>query len=116
MAARSYDVSITNNTGEKLTRTSASLDHGIWSQDGTRTPPDTIPPGETIKFGNESEGFLTGAEGHVKYTSSAGDFTVYWENRQVAPNASRVSCPDGIHRSVQDTKGNNAFLTVVFGS
>ncbi|WP_165953752.1 aegerolysin family protein [Streptomyces sp. 8K308] len=114
MAARSYDISIVNLTNMELTREKSHLDHGVWSGEGSETPPDKIAPGETVHFGSESQGFMTGTEGYVTYGSPAGDFTVYWDNPYVGSDSSSATCPSGYEKVKSDSAGNNATLKVVF--
>ncbi len=67
-AARSTQVSITNWSSCELHLQNAWLDHGVWS-DGL-APAAFIADGTTSRWQSESNGFLTGTEGHVIYDAS----------------------------------------------
>jgi hypothetical protein len=118
VAARSYAIEIVNLTGLELSKNEAKLQHGVWSGDGDNTPPDRIPSaptsGHDAYFGSESQGFATGTQGSVVYGSSAGDFTVDWDNPYVGSDSSSASCPPGYDKSKSDSGGDNATLKVVF--
>lgn len=114
MAARSYEIAIVNLTDVEFTRKEAHLDHGVWSKDGNYTPPDKISTGQTAHFGSESQGVATGTEGHVIYSSSAGDFRVDWDNPYIGGDSSSAKCPPSYEKLLSDSKGNDATLKVVF--
>ncbi|WP_030391740.1 aegerolysin family protein [Kitasatospora purpeofusca] len=64
-AARSTQVSLVNWSSCELRLQNAWLDHGVWS-DGL-APEPVIPDGVAKHWQSESNGFLTGTEGHVIY-------------------------------------------------
>jgi hypothetical protein len=115
MAARSYWIQVTNYTGQtlQLDRSRTDLPHGQWSDDGSDYPPQTIDNPDTGKWGSESDGFMTGTEGRATYTSSAGDFVIYWDNPYVGADETSVQTPPGITATKEDSKGDNATLQVV---
>lgn len=115
MAARSYWIQVTNLTGLtlELDRAKTGLKHGQWSNNGSATPPDVAKNGQTIEFGSESDGFATGTEGQAVYASSAGDFLIYWDNPYVGADETSVQTPNGYTSNKEDSKGNNATLSVV---
>ena len=63
MAARSTDITFENQTALTLTKTDEDRNGGEW----TSHPPDIIPPGATVTWRTESDGFLTGTGGRVSY-------------------------------------------------
>lgn len=115
MAARSYLIQVTNLTGQtlELDRTRTDLKHGKWSNSGSDTPPDTIGNPHTGNFGSESDGLMTGTEGQATYTSSSGDFVIYWDNPYVGSDETSVQTPQGFTSTKEDSKGDNATLKVV---
>jgi len=80
MPARTYDLYLTNESGNPLTKTFDHLCGGIFTPD--LAPPDTILPGHTNRFMSESDGVMTGTEGYVKYRIEGNGDTVYiyWDN------------------------------------
>jgi len=65
MSARECTVYLINNTVYDLTLDSNNeyVDHGYF----TENPPTTIPAGTTGHWKSNSDGFMTGTEGHVGY-------------------------------------------------
>ena len=81
MPARSVSININNLTAFALTKIEEALDHGAWTNDNP--PPQTIAPYTRIYFEGESDGVMTGTEGHVKYRIEDGmnsDFYFHWDN------------------------------------
>ncbi|MFC8797841.1 hypothetical protein ACFT2C_08910 [Promicromonospora sp. NPDC057138] len=111
MAARSYLIQLTNLTGLalRLDPEKTELIRGRW----TDAPPDVIGNSSTAHFGSESDGFMTGTEGRVTYTSSSGDFLIYWDNPFVGADETSVQTPPGFTASKEDSGGDNATLKVV---
>ncbi len=111
MAARSYLIQLTNLTGLtlQLDTEKTELIHGEW----TVPPPDTFGSPLTGNFGSESDGFMTGTEGQATYTSSSGDFVIYWDNPYVGSDETSVQTPPGFTSTKEDSKGDNATLKVV---
>ncbi|WP_328954278.1 aegerolysin family protein [Kitasatospora purpeofusca] len=64
-AARSTQVSLVNWSSCELRLQNSWLDHGVWS-DGL-APAAVISDGSSARWQSESNGFLTGTEGHVIY-------------------------------------------------
>lgn len=79
MAARQYTISFRNQSGSTLTLLSKNLCGGEWT--GGQAPPNSIPTGQSVAIGSQSDGTATGTEGYVIYV--AGDGTqlyIYWDN------------------------------------
>jgi hypothetical protein len=80
MATREYHVEFTNRAtatppgapspvGVMLRKTYDDLCHGSW----TTPAPDVINPSETVQFGSDSSGVMTGTVGIVKYDLISAD-------------------------------------------
>ncbi|KIK55252.1 hypothetical protein GYMLUDRAFT_175880 [Collybiopsis luxurians FD-317 M1] len=70
-----------NKTDLLLTRIDAYLEHGEWAKD--QYPPDHISPKSEGRWKSESNGFMTGTAGYVKYVLGDGGesiLRVYWSN------------------------------------
>ena len=83
MASRSTHVTLTNATGSNLLRKSISLEHGVW----TTRPPQII--GDRGEWASESDGFMTGTEGHAVYTieDGGGEVCLHWNNPFIGSNS-----------------------------
>lgn len=123
MAARSFSITIDNLTGVAWDRVGLGLDHGEWSNNGASVPPEHIPEsyrdmyghtvGTVITFGNESDGFATGAEGHVDYQNSLGlGLHISWDNPFIGSNSFSATTDQPYQISYGDIGGNNANVTV----
>src|ERR1700691_2904577 len=106
MAARSFAVTIENNTGRIWNRTALSLPHGEWSNTGADVPPENIPkasfdaqgdiqPGHVF-FQAESQGAATGCEGFVNYSCDLGTIQIHFDNPFVGSNTFSAAGPPGI--------------------
>lgn len=128
MAARSTAVTFVNNTQNTLLiKVSENLAHGEWSNE----PPNDIAPGAQVEWGSESNGFLTGTEGWVRYypvsanTDSIGipspapdsaTIYVYWDNPYVGSNSYDKAAPGPYQVSLQGNgSGDNAAITFDLG-
>ncbi|MGN6107956.1 MAG: aegerolysin family protein [Kofleriaceae bacterium] len=116
-AARSTIVKITNNSSATLFLGSATLSHGIWSDN--MYPPQQIQPGASIQFASESQGFMTGTEGNALYTaivltdtSKNGSMSLHWDNPYAGSNAYGHSEPWFLNVSTSGGSGNNATWVV----
>jgi hypothetical protein len=91
MADRAYHISLTNYSGNTLTLFSPKFCDGTWTS-GEQAP-YSIPTGQTVTFGVESDDALRGTEGYVIYTvpdsttdpnNSEGKpatyLYIYWDN------------------------------------
>ena len=67
MAARSVKCILENDTSLALTLANAELAHGIFAT----PPPSAVPPKTTVGWEAESDGFMTGTEGHAASRRSA---------------------------------------------
>ncbi len=99
MAARSVTCIVKNESKQhNLVLCEAALDHGIWS---ASPPPDRIPFGTETTWGAESDGFMTGTEGHATYSvgDTGAELVIYWDNPFVGANtftqALHAPKPDG---------------------
>lgn len=128
MAARSTAVTFTNSTHNTLLiKVGEYLAHGEWSTE----PPQAIGPGIQVQWGSESNGFLTGTEGWVRYypvpanTDSIGipspapdaaTIYIYWDNPYVGSNSYDKAAPSPYQVSQQgDGSGDNAAVTFALG-
>ncbi|MFE7528236.1 aegerolysin family protein [Kitasatospora sp. NPDC057542] len=114
-AARSTQVSVVNWTGCELRLQNAWLDHGIWS-DGL-APVAVMSDGTTGRWQSESNGFMTGTEGHVIYDAeNCGNpglngkrVQLHWNNPYVGSNSYDSAGSDPMFRFAQSGgSGNNA--------
>ena len=109
MPSKSTHVILVNSAGEQFNKQSASLDHGIWTQQ----PPDVIPAGSIGEWQSESNGFATGTEGTAKYTVS-GDggrvVSIHWNNPFVGGNGYDVKVPNGFASKQVQGSGDNAVV------
>jgi hypothetical protein len=67
--ARSTRVFLANQTIHTLSDRGYSLAHGAWTNDVT--PPAQVGPGTVGYWESESDGLLTGTEGHISFTIGA---------------------------------------------
>src|ERR1041384_2148755 len=85
MPFRSARTIIRNTTSYyRLNLTFSHLCNGEWTPGGWE-PPAEIKPGETRGLQSESDGFLQGTEGYVKYdvtwgVKRLGMIYIYWTN------------------------------------
>jgi hypothetical protein len=112
MAKRSTGITLHNFTSLELRRKDFGLSHGIWQNGEQAVPPEKIGPGQKAWFGSESDGFATGTEGYVLYTSDRGDFHVGWDNPYMGGNGFGVDVPRGFKESNSDISGNNSNVNV----
>eukprot|EP00742_Colponemidia_sp_Colp-10_P008078 GILJ01008719.1.p1 GENE.GILJ01008719.1~~GILJ01008719.1.p1 ORF type:complete len:624 (-),score=83.02 GILJ01008719.1:159-2030(-) len=65
-------------THELVRRDDGALQHGVWQE----LPPERIPSMAIAEFGCQSQGFMTGTEGEVRYAvlTLPGSFQFYWNN------------------------------------
>lgn len=121
MAARSTRVTLINkiNSNFALVKTQDHLDHGVW----TDRPPHFV--GNTAQWGSESNGFLTGTEGWVKYEivtqslQSVLRLHLEWDNPFIGSNSYKASVepvgrPDGSGFSVGYFGGGGDDAAVTF--
>lgn len=103
-AARSTKITFVNSSPFNLIRVEQHLDHGIWMD--SMHPPEVIEPGQTVAWGSESSGFMTGTEGSAEYRicgnyENAGpqdlriSFKVHWDNPYDGSNSRSHSWPSG---------------------
>jgi hypothetical protein len=101
MAKRSTRVTLSNNTNYTLSLLGATPCHGIWTEPWR--PPSQILPKTHGAWQSESEGFLTGTEGWVKYVIQNDDLRpgaqndtqkcpqelvfIHWDNPFVWPSS-----------------------------
>jgi hypothetical protein len=72
MPSRTFRIYIANATNVPLTRVAGDEHlHGAFTPGGW-TPPNTIPPGQTLAFQAESDGLAQGTDGHVVYQIDDG--------------------------------------------
>lgn len=86
VAQRSVSSTLKNEGKHDLVLERAELDHGIWSALGQ--PPLRIPQGAEVRWGSESNGFMTGTEGSAIYSvgTTGARLRVYWDNPFVGDN------------------------------
>ncbi|MFB8242831.1 aegerolysin family protein [Kitasatospora purpeofusca] len=114
-AARSTQVSLVNWSSCELRLQNAWLDHGVWS-DGL-APAPVISDGSTARWQSESNGFLTGTEGHVIYDAFNCQVSVlngkrvqlHWNNPYAGSNSYDTAGSDPNFRFGRNGgSGNNA--------
>ena len=111
-STRSVAVQLMNQSDQVLRRSTWRLDMGVWARN--RLPPETIQPGETAYWRNDSNGFLTGAAGFVAYETDLGTVEFEWLNRYwVSANRYTESAPEGIRLRVDGGGGRNAEVDVL---
>ncbi|KIK55251.1 hypothetical protein GYMLUDRAFT_248853 [Collybiopsis luxurians FD-317 M1] len=84
----SVAVTFENKTDLTLIRVEAELEHGIWATN--QYPPEIISPHSVGKWKSESNGFMTGTAGYVKYAMDSGKesiLRVYWSNPFAGSNS-----------------------------
>src|SRR5262245_61755549 len=115
-AARSVIVSFHNQTDNTLYLWYDNVSSGVW----TKKPPASIPPGGTVLFGTESNGFMTGTSGMVQYYLSSSTaywykyFKISWNNPYIGSNSYTVQTfgITGLYHIVRSGgSGNNAQVT-----
>jgi hypothetical protein len=86
VAQRSVSSTLKNDGKHDLVLERVELDHGIWSALGQ--PPARIPQGAEVRWGSESNGFMTGTEGTALYAvgTTGAKLKVYWDNPFVGDN------------------------------
>lgn len=109
MAARSFVMKVYNYTGEDLVRTEQGLAHGEW----TEMAPEKIANGDKVTIGSESNGLMTGTEGHANYTSASGEWRIYWDNPYWGSNQFSVVTPPGSSSINDGIGGDNAAIRLV---
>lgn len=111
MASRSVQILFNNNTNSALTLQSATLQHGVWTQNDT--PPATIAAGaQNVPFGSESDGTATGTQGTVVYQmGTVGTVTLNWDDPFSGSNSYSSSVPPGFACPFIGGDGNNANVT-----
>lgn len=105
-------ITLHNFTDVKLGRKNFGLSHGMWKKNSNAVPPEIVEAYQSVSFGSESDGFATGTEGHVVYTSNQGDFHIGWNNPFVGSNGFGVAVPPGFRGIHTDISGNNANVEV----
>ncbi|MBO1413041.1 aegerolysin family protein [Streptomyces sp. FH025] len=123
-AARSTQVSVVNWTGCELRLVNSWLDHGVWS-DGL-APVAVMSDGSTGRWQSESNGFLTGTEGHVIYDAencqngalNGKRVQLHWANPYAGSNSYDTAGSDPMFRFAMNGGGGNnaAVYWTVMGS
>ncbi|KAJ3537585.1 hypothetical protein NM208_g6247 [Fusarium decemcellulare] len=109
MPARSTNITIINQTSLDLDLKSGILDHGTWS-DGLG-PVNTIFAQDQGTMEAESDGFMTGDEGELRYSSSAGTFHFTFDNPWNGSNSYDEKAPSGYTITRSGGGGDNASVT-----
>jgi hypothetical protein len=120
MAARSVAITFVNQTNMTLYQGYWDLDHGIWNGG----PPGSIAPGLQYKFENDSDGFMTGAEGKVCYACVNPDGTwngqvrISWDDPFVGSDSfnGEAVFVNGATIKTNYSGGDNAAVTFTFAS
>ena len=122
MAARTFRVTILNNTTHVWDRDNFGLMAGIWS--GTAIPSEHVPrfgfdgEGNPVPgvdwFQSDSDGILTGTEGFVDYLTQgiAGTLHIHWNNPFSGHNSFTASGPLQFNYFWGDPGGNDARITL----
>jgi len=119
-ASRQATIILKNTTNAILSRTAYSLDHGIWSADAV--PPEIIGYGtlagpSTGTWANESQGFMTGAQGTASYAMLDGTLiTTTWDDPYIGSDESTVSIsgPSAEKYKINKTEHDGNNYTVTF--
>jgi hypothetical protein len=115
-AARSTNVTLVNQTGCDLNRTSEHLIHGAYSI----VPPTLIRIGEQGIWRSRSKGIATGTEGRVTYRTSdcenrnlkQKDIRMHWDNPFIGANSYDDNGTDPAFRvDHEGGSGNDANVT-----
>jgi hypothetical protein len=106
MAQRSTTWTINNATSSDLNLVSSPLAHGIWSSN----PPQVIKSGAKATFVAESDGFATGDEGSVTYSTSGGNYVFYFNNPFIGQDGYNVTNPTGLDNQTVQQSGNDQVL------
>ncbi len=119
MSARSVALSLKNETRYDLLLDSGNvvLNHGEF----TTYPPSIIKAGQTGRWQSDSDGFMTGTEGHLGYFIQNGEGNrnwvyIYWDDPYSGSNAQGSDLADKVHfsiRCVSGIGGNNANMDFV---
>ncbi|WP_036254404.1 hypothetical protein [Methylobacter sp. BBA5.1] len=97
MAARTVRCFLSNQTDTAFTYVSDEHDHGQFTDPWY--PPAVIAPGSIGQWRSESDGFMTGTEGNVRYSTSVPDadgghtefIEVHWDNPFIGQNNASIS-------------------------
>jgi hypothetical protein len=109
MASRSATVTFINNTDLTLNLINAKLSHGVWTTN--LYPPENIAAHSKATWESESDGFMTGTEGTVTYSGSAGNNTVSWDVPYAGSNSYGSGAPSGYTLTHSGGSGDNASVT-----
>ncbi|WP_441248317.1 aegerolysin family protein [Kitasatospora sp. McL0602] len=121
--ARSVDLTLTNSTACTLRLDSVSVDHGQWTSAGQ--PSLQVDRGGTTSLRTESNGFMTGTEGHARYhAESCADgvlndavLSIHWDNPYAGSNSYDANGSNpGFAVSISGGGGTNAAVTFTIGS
>lgn len=108
-SVRSCVVYLHNNSNTNLERSENRLGHGAW----TRTPPDIINAGQWVAWASESNGFMTGTEGSVRYRGGDGGYvSIVWDNPFIGSNKFDSSHGDG--RNIRMSGGGGDISVIRF--
>lgn len=120
-AARSVIVKIQNNSSATLFLGSATLDHGVWSDN--MYPPQQIQPGASVQYASESQGFATGTQGTAVYTAinlqqtvQNGSIRLNWDDPFSGSNSYGHGEPWFLRVSTSGGSGNNAVWAVTINN
>jgi hypothetical protein len=123
MATRSFFVSIKNFTGKIWDRGDVSLPHGKWTEPNG-FPSEHVPKNHLDESGDvvpgtdwfeaESDGFATGVEGFVEYTSQgvAGTLRIHFNNPFIGGNEFTANGPSQFTYNWGDPGGSDANITL----
>ncbi|RGP81322.1 crystal et79 [Fusarium longipes] len=111
--ARSTFVQIVNNTSLELHLEKSFIIHGEWSSD--LSPPSIIGPNDKGQLQAESNGIMTGDEGILYYSSSAGTFQFTFDNPYTGSNSYYDNAPEGYIINREGGGGDNAEVTWTIG-
>jgi hypothetical protein len=122
MPFRSFLVTIKNSTSHVWDRGNVVLGRGVWSENGI--PAEHIPrnghdaddnpvPG-TDWFMSETDGFGTGTEGWIDYTTRgiAGTLRIHWNNPTIGTNEFSAGGPPQFVYLWGDPGGTQAEITL----
>ena len=108
----SVDATLLNKTNKTLTLVTQSqhLDHGEW----TIFAPPSIDPHDVGEWSSESDGFVTGTEGHLNYFIEGEppekQVFCYWDNPFAGSNSYNATAPAGYQIQTQGSPGDNSIV------
>jgi subtilisin family serine protease len=109
---RTFAITLRNLSGLALRRTNIALNHGVFSGNGSAVPPEHIPNNTKAWWESYGDGFATGTEGSVTYTTDAGEVVIHWNNPFVGSNGLGIGHPPSMFVEHGSIDRDNAEVTI----